>query len=232
MSRTEVKPNVSENEPVERSGDKPPEKPLEKLVERRVLICPGFHPPALTAQFVRSVFGSGAAGFTPSSSSLDLVQQASNLDSCDRLCPLVVEAFCANPVAIFDWMSRTLGPPETVDPILAVGFSGGVVGIAGALTLWQQQGGQVAKLIAIDGWGMPLFGLPVCRVSHDWFTHWSTLPLGAGKVNFYADPPVEHLQMWACPDQVLGQVEAVWQTRKAQQITVAEFVREVLAASF
>ena len=127
-------------------------------------------------------------------------------------------------------MTQTLRSPENaVPPVTAIGFSGGVVGIAGALLLWQQQGGRVQQLIAIDGWGMPLMGLPVCRLSHDYFTHWSSLPLGAGKINFYADPPVEHLQMWGDPDRVRGQITESWQRQNGQSVTAAEFIRQRLS---
>lgn len=88
--------------------------------------------------------------------------------------------------------------------MVAIGFSAGVVGLVGALTIWQQQGGQIQRLFAMDGWGIPTIGLPVCRMSHDAFTHWSSVPLGMGNVNFYAEPSVEHLQMWANPAHVKG----------------------------
>ncbi len=179
--------------------------------EQPVIICPGFHKAQLTEQFVRSVFSS------PDSS----------LSSGFR--PLVVEAVCADPLAVFNWMTQTLrSPDQKTQPVVAIGFSGGVVGIVGALLLWQQQGGRVKKLIAIDGWGMPLMDLPACRLSHDYFTHWSSLPLGAGKVNFYADPPVDHLQMWGDPDRVKGQVTKSWQRQNDQPVTAAEFIRQML----
>lgn len=188
---------------------------MKKLTQMQpVIICPGFHEAQLTEQFVRAVF------LPPKES------QPSSFR------PLVVEALCADPLAVFDWMTQTLGSPEDrAQPVVAIGFSGGVVGIAGALLLWQQQGGQVEKLIAIDGWGMPIIGLPVCRLSHDYFTHWSSLPLGAGKVNFYADPPVDHLKMWGNPDQVRGQITASWQRQNGQPITASEFIRQTLVQS-
>ena len=52
-------------------------------------------------------------------------------------------------------------------------------------------------LIAFDGWGVPLVGnFPIYRISHDQFTHWSSELLGKGDKSFYADPPVEHLDLW------------------------------------
>ena len=167
-----------------------------------VVVCPGFHNARLTAQFVRS------------------------LPPFVR--PLVVDAFCANPLAVFDWMTQTLGAGDRKAPVVAIGFSGGVVGLSGALTIWQQQGGKVAQLIAIDGWGMPIVGLPVCRLSHDSFTHWSSLPLGAGDVNFYAEPAVDHLAMWESPAAVIGQSASGWQAG-GTRMSAADFVAERLA---
>ncbi len=148
--------------------------------------------------------------------------------------PHIAEAFPANPLAVFDWLVQTTGWQSAaqtgrVQPIVAVGFSAGVVGLAGALALWQQQGGKVAKFFALDGWGVPVVGLPVCRLSHDSFTHWSTLPLGAGEVNFYADPPVDHLQLWAAPQRVNGWQVSGWQHEAAKlPMTAAEFLRRQL----
>ena len=169
-----------------------------------VIICPGFHAAELTMGFVRS------------------------LPTFVR--PLVVETFCVDSLAIFHWMTQAIdAQPTKGPPVVAIGFSGGVVGIAGALKIWQQQGGQVRKLIAIDGWGMPLLGLPVCRLSHDRFTHWSSLPLGAGDVNFYADPSVDHLRIWGEPETVSGYAMSGWERRKGSGMNAAEFIAQVLS---
>ena len=168
-----------------------------------VIICPGFHQADLTAGFVRS------------------------LPAFVR--PLVVDTFCVDALAIFRWMTQSIGTPTAqVSPVVAIGFSGGVVGIAGALKIWQQQNGRVSKLIAIDGWGMPLLGLPVCRLSHDSFTHWSSLPLGAGDVNFYADPSVDHLRMWGEPKAVSGYAMNGWERHEGNGTNAAEFIAQVL----
>lgn len=153
-----------------------------------VYICPGFHRPALTEQFVRSL-----PSFTQ---------------------PHVFTAFPADPIAVFRWLIQEGQDPTA--PITAVGFSAGVVGMAGALTLWQQQDKKVARFFAVDGWGMPIAGLPTCRLSHDEFTHWSSLPLGAGKVNFYADPAVEHLVLWGNPEQAVGWQVNDWEDGRAK----------------
>ncbi|MGB7084968.1 MAG: hypothetical protein WBD47_05410 [Phormidesmis sp.] len=165
-----------------------------------VIICPGFHEAQLTDQFVRSL--------------PPFIQ------------PQVVDAFPADPLAVFRWLSHTLADSKRHQPIIAIGFSAGVVGLAGALSLWQQQGGSIAHFFALDGWGVPLLGLPISRLSHDGFTHWSTLPLGAGKVNFYADPAVDHLRLWGNPEQVSG-----WQVGEKGDIpiTAADFLRQQLS---
>jgi hypothetical protein len=91
------------------------------------------------------------------------------------------------------------------EPLFFVGFSAGVVGAIGAARQWQRQGGRVVALVAIDGWGVPLYGsFPIYRISHDAFTHWSSAALGAGKENFYADPPVAHLDLWRSPQTAQG----------------------------
>lgn len=154
-----------------------------------VAICPGFHSAALTEGWVRSLPPFTQAHIAPA---------------------LPIDA-----IAIFNWLIQTFGDPSITTkslhsskmskaPLIAIGFSAGVVGLTGALYLWQQRGGKIAQFFAVDGWGTPIIGLPVCRLSHDSFTHWSSLPLGAGKVNFYADPSVDHLQLWGSPEQVVG----------------------------
>ncbi len=90
-------------------------------------------------------------------------------------------------------------------PVAFISFSAGVVGAIGAAWAWQLLGGNVKTLIAIDGWGVPLAGnFPIHRLSHDYFTHWSSALLGAGEDSFYADPGVEHLELWQSPDSCNG----------------------------
>jgi hypothetical protein len=90
-------------------------------------------------------------------------------------------------------------------PVIFISFSAGVVGAIAAATQWQMMGGHVKAFIAIDGWGVPLWGnFPIHRLSHDYFTHWSSLLLGSGQDNFYAEPPVDHLTMWRSPETVQG----------------------------
>ncbi|MBE9207849.1 hypothetical protein IQ244_15230 [Nostoc sp. LEGE 06077] len=90
-------------------------------------------------------------------------------------------------------------------PIVFISFSAGVVGAIAAAWNWQILGGQVKAFIAIDGWGVPLWGsFPIHRLSHDYFTHWSSLLLSSGHNNFYAEPAVDHLSLWRSPQTVQG----------------------------
>lgn len=87
-------------------------------------------------------------------------------------------------------------------PLTFLAFSAGV---AAAIAVAQFEQLQVKKIIALDGWGVPLFGdFEIYRCSHDYFTHWSSALMGGGEVSFYAAPPVEHLFLWRHPDQVTG----------------------------
>jgi hypothetical protein len=100
------------------------------------------------------------------------------------------------------WLVPLVSP---IEPIVIIGFSAGVVGAIGAAWMLQSQKIPIQALIAIDGWGVPLFGtFPIYRFSHDRFTHETSSWLG-GIPAFYADPAVPHLEMWRSPDQVRGQ---------------------------
>ncbi len=174
----------------------------------RVIVCPGFNQLELTERFVRSL-----PAFTR---------------------PHIVHSLPISPFDIYQWMSDTLGNPATQPPIVGIGFSAGVVGLAGALLLWQQSGGKVARLFAVDGWGVPVLGLNVIRISHDRFTHITTLPLGAGNINFYADPAAGHLRLWGSPDQIMGRSVPWYQLAEGagEQMSAQAFLRRSLTAAF
>ncbi|WP_041225812.1 hypothetical protein [Crinalium epipsammum] len=145
-----------------------------------VIICPGVHPPELTQEFLRNLS----------------VAPANLLIFPTEKYP----AFSAIDVLQF------LKENQSLDvPVVFIGFSAGVVGAIGAAWGWQLLGGEVKALIALDGWGVTLAGnFPIHRLSHDHFTHWSSALLGAGEDSFYADPPVEHLELWRSPYTVQG----------------------------
>lgn len=183
-----------------------------------VVICQGFHDGALTERLVRS---------------LPVFTQ-----------PYIVDTTTVSPFKVHQWLERTFGNRDAAAqlPLVGIGFSAGVVGLAGALGLWKHQGGKVARLIAVDGWGVPVVGLPVVRLSHDRFTHLSTLPLDAvgellgdaSKVNFYADPSVDHLDLWGDPEAANGWEVARWQLGEKVGVPMsgADFLRQVLCAEW
>ncbi|MEL6248968.1 MAG: hypothetical protein AAFY78_19540 [Cyanobacteria bacterium J06648_16] len=129
------------------------------------------------------------------------------------------------PLRVSDFLAR-YPDPVVAPPIGILAFSAGVVATVPLLWRWQQAGGQVAGLIALDGWGVPLLGdYPIYRLSHDRFTHRSSLPLGSGPLNFYADPPVPHLALWQSPQTALGwQVEQRNGQYRVSEATAIAFI--------
>ncbi|MBD1844492.1 hypothetical protein H6F89_14030 [Cyanobacteria bacterium FACHB-63] len=163
-----------------------------------ILICPGMHLPALTDAFL-SQLSLGNCQVFPS----------------DRF-PVY------SPQHLLDFFS-----PQ--DATLIIAFSAGVVGAIAAARVWQRQGIRIAALIAIDGWGVPLFGeFPIHRVSHDQFTHWSSLMMGGNATHFYADPPVEHLTLWQAPTIVKGVVVKGIVKPSNAVVTAATFISEIV----
>jgi hypothetical protein len=135
---------------------------------------------------------------------------------------LVVDSYILLPP--FSCLDRTLHSRE---PLTIIGFSAGVVGAIANAHQWQASGGQIKGLIAVDGWGVPLGGnFPIYRLSHDYFTHWSSSLLGSGTQNFYADPPVEHLTLWSSPHEVMGWLVAHDRVERASALT---FLSSLLA---
>jgi hypothetical protein len=108
------------------------------------------------------------------------------------------------------------------EDLTLIGFSAGVVNAIALAHYWQAQGVIIKALLALDGWGVPLIGnFPIYRLSHDYFTHWSSCLLGSGQENFYADPPVDHLSLWSSPGRVTG-----WSVREnfRQRTTALTFL--------
>jgi len=172
-----------------------------------IIICPGFHPPQLTEDFITAI---------------------SSLDS--PLTGWVVHKTIApyNGIDIYHWLAQNLNPTTTA--LSFVGFSAGVVGAMGTALLWQQQGGIVNRLIAVDGWGVPLVGsFPIYRVSHDPFTHVTSGLLGYGQQNFYCVPKVSHLKLWQSPDTAWGW----WEVKTGCRVrcSAAKMINEILVAN-
>jgi hypothetical protein len=147
-----------------------------------LIICPGIHPFELTEQFIQGI--------------QHRVQQ-------DYLVLPTAEYLPYSAIAVTQWLNQQ--SISKTEPLSFISFSAGVVGSFGAAWTWQLQGGQIHNFIAVDGWGMPLVAnFPLHRISHDYFTHWSSGMLGAGQQGFYADPGVEHLKLWRSPKTSYG----------------------------
>lgn len=152
-----------------------------------IVVCPGIHAPQLTQEFIQG-----------------LKATSSNVNNF-----LIVPTHdyaVLSPIHILQFLQARLGNPQRRSPpVVFIGFSAGVVGAILSARVWQSLGGKVLALIAIDGWGVPLFGnFPLHRLSHDYFTHWSSTMLGSGHHNFYAEPAVDHLYLWRSPQNVSG----------------------------
>ena len=187
-----------------------------------IIICPGIHDPELTQQFLASLGEFSrrtlvlpTQQYPPYSGKhvLDFLQQAllsnrmlarshrqvpDDHSRCDRASLTAsTPQFPHLPV-----MASQHPRPST---LIFISFSAGVVGAIHAARTWQQQHGTVGAFIAVDGWGVPLIEtFPCYRLSHDYFTHWSSQILGRGAESFYADPPIPHLQLWSAPETATG----------------------------
>ena len=161
---------------------------LVPLVSMSVLICPGFHSPQLTQNFLEGL----------------QLPESQYLPTNWLIFP-TQDYLPVSPMDILTFLQKHEGNPAQASPVVFISFSAGVVGAMLAAIAWQQQLGKVKAFFALDGWGVPLAGdFPRHRLSHDYFTHWSSQPLGAGKDSFYAEPAVEHLELWRSPQTVVG----------------------------
>lgn len=149
------------------------------------LICPGIHDKKFTDSFLQV-----------------LTQQGVNFQD---LLVLPVDSYPSfSAFHIVDFLQQQF-QHHPFDELTFISFSAGVVGAIGAAWMWQKQGKPVRAFIAFDGWGVPLWGeFSIYRLSHDEFTHWSSILLGGGDESFYADPPVEHLDLWQSPHKATG----------------------------
>ncbi len=184
----------------------------------QLIVCPGVHSPELTQDFLSNL------------------RRQSGQSLVGRSHPLVVPVERYPPYSSLHilWFLHTQLSSENPDnflsiPLVFVGFSAGVIGAIGAAWGWQVLGGKVRALIALDGWGVPLIAsFPVHRLSHDYFTHWSSALLGPGEESFYADPPVEHLDMWRSPHLAVGWQMAPLSSKPPSRTTAADFVTALL----
>lgn len=156
-----------------------------------IIICPGIHESSLTQSFIRGL--------------LEVADDSSLLiESVDILTFRANHLSALSGFHIWQFLRENLAD-KLESPVIFISFSAGVVGAITAASLWQIFGGNVRAFIAIDGWMVPLAGnFPIHRISHDYFTHWSSCLLGSSCNNFYAQPAVEHLELWRNPTSVVG----------------------------
>lgn len=175
-----------------------------------VLICPGMHPPELTADFVvalESAIALQASGGIAMQVSAGIANQAVKAAAPPELwgLPSTIAPYAPDLIRSYvleRWQKAGL-PADY--PTVWIGFSAGVVGAVAAARRWQREGRIVRGLIAVDGWGVPLGeGFPRFRLGHDRFTAQSCEWLGASDGYFYSDPAVEHLVLWRSPQQAQG----------------------------
>jgi hypothetical protein len=184
-----------------------------------LLICPGIHDPALTECFWASLRS----------------QIQHDVPSHKPLHPLILpiqDYPVYSPRHILQYLNQQLEQSESPlhldSSLVFISFSAGVVGAIGAARHWHAQH-HVKALIALDGWGVPLAEqFPIHRLSHDYFTHWSSALLGTGALNFYADPPVEHLDLWRSPHRVQGWQVSATAITEQQPTVVARFLIKLL----
>ncbi len=147
----------------------------------QLLIFPGYHASALTDSFLHSLL----RVVTP-----------------DRLWVLPL---WASPGAL-PWLLTSPQAPQLNQMLYIIAFSAGVVAMYPLALAWQGMGG-TSRVVAVDGWGMPLLGnLAIYRMSHDRWTHRTTYFPSAAESRgyFYAEPAVEHLALWQSPHLARG----------------------------
>ncbi len=176
----------------------------------KLIICPGIHPIDITNRFVNKL------------------QLKSDRWRSDNILVFPTDRYSAySAINLERWLKQCRLSPKNAPPLFFIAFSAGVVGGIGAALAWQLQGGKVKAFVAIDGWGVPLVAnFPIYRLSHDYFTHWSSALLGKGKESFYADPEVEHLDFWRSPERCWG-----WQVVSSglkTRCTAAEYLQLLL----
>ena len=144
---------------------------------------------------------------------------------------------------IYEFIHQKYGTPAKSDfSLVVVAFSAGVVGSIGFARLWYRKGGTIKCLLAFDGWGVPLIAnFPCYRISHDYFTHYTSHFLGGEPNAFYACPAISHLDLWRSPYLVQGYQQKEDQIREKPllslliafviQTSLAEFIKYCLYLS-
>ncbi|MBE9160333.1 hypothetical protein IQ265_26450 [Nodosilinea sp. LEGE 06152] len=182
-----------------------------------LMICGGMHPPSYTGQMLATI-------------AQDEVLQLSSVvcaphGSLEVLSPFALRQTLAAHINSIKTGVTLAGPALEAEPPALVlwAFSAGCVGAAALATYWQRQRGPVLALFMVDGWGVPRDPeVPTYRLSHDATTHYTSRWLGAGDVDFYADPAVPHLTLWRQPQAVAGW--AVEKGKPSERLTAADFL--------
>lgn len=180
-----------------------------------VFICPGIHSPELTQSFARELESLLSANLNLNISGNLRIFPAQNYETLSAL-------------HIIRFLQECYGKPQSALPLVLIGFSAGNVGVIGAAWGWQMLEGRVQAVIAIDAWGVPLVGnFPIHRLSHDRFTHDTALSL-LQEESFYADPAVDHLEMWRSPATVTGWIVNSEARARSRYLSAAEFLHILL----
>jgi hypothetical protein len=131
-----------------------------------------------------------------------------------------------SPISL-DRFTRT---QDLASDLVVIAYSAGCVGALGWIPLWQRQKKTIKALIAIDGWPVPFWGkFPIYRVSHDLYTHHTTLYLGAGLEQFYCDPAVEHRNLWTYPEASWGLwVKQNNKQKETYRATALDFLQNIV----
>jgi hypothetical protein len=204
-----------------------------------VIICPGVHSPELTQGFLAGL----GKPFDPSTMCVFPAERFPAY-SAPHILKFLGERFLGEQFLGEQWLNQD-GQLRAASqkPLVLIGFSAGVVGAIGTAQVLQSLGVQVKALVAIDGWGVPLWGdFPIHRLSHDRFTHFTSRLLDQSHwdqnhwdqnhwsehhTSFYADPDVAHLDLWRSPQTALG-----WSTegsgQKQYPVTAAQFLQKLL----
>ncbi|PZD71671.1 hypothetical protein C1752_05080 [Acaryochloris thomasi RCC1774] len=181
-----------------------------------LIICPGFHDRSWTEAFLHNVS-------FPETHPIWLFP-TDKYPACSGIHLLEFVQSCMG-----DDGRQKPGAVSSYSPPILIGFSAGVVGAMQAAWAWQQLGGQIAAILAIDGWGVPLVSeIPCYRLSHDFFTHWSSALLGSGHDSFYAVPEVTHADLWQNPQRVEGRWISRNRDSEPQSSTAAAFIQKIV----
>jgi hypothetical protein len=178
-----------------------------------LIICPGVHDSQLTDSFVKC---------------LKNLDQHNSLPQCLVFPATKYPPY--SPLHLLEFLKQAHLKPSPLLSLIFLAFSAGVVGAIGAANLWQLGGGKVKAFIAVDGWGVPLVGnFPLHRISHDYFTHWSSGLISIRGESFYAQPDVSHLDLWRSPNTAWG-----WREKSSGikiRTNAAEFIKKLLLSN-